>query len=291
MKQSSEYRELLKLLEFINKNYENSTEAFVYHWHHSELNLDYIGSHTGSTDDGYTGSGTDFQNQLKRNPIEEWERTILSYCSEKDKCEIEELFLKYFDAANNPHFLNKTNATDGWGKGKDHYRFDTGLFVGEPHSSAGSEKRRKWWRTLPQAHRQAIKEHQKKQREGYKRRDELIETITRWGLDEEDLSKLSTQYQNDDLKKMKLEQLEELYQDIQEKIRPALLKFIEEVPNEHEVPDNVKDLYYKFSDGVYGLEGLNHDDDPILKKLEQKAKSITEELMNYLDKKYNKKWD
>ena len=56
------------------------------------------------------------------------------------------------------------------------------------------------------------------------------------------------------------------------------------------MPDNVKDLYYKFSDGVYGLEDLNHDDDPILKNLEQKAKSITEELMNYLDEKYNKKW-
>jgi len=227
MKQSSVHRELLKLLEFINKNYGSETEAFVYQWYHPELELYYIGSHTGSIDDGYTGSGTDFQNQLESNPIDEWERTILSYCNKEHKYKIEELFLKFYDAANNPYFLNKTNATDGWGKGEDHYRFDTGLFVGEPHSSAGSEKRREWWRTLSQAHRLAIKFHQKTQREKYKRRDELIRTIIQWALDEEDLSKLSIQYQSGgDLKKLKLEQLEELYQEVQEKIRPALLGFI-----------------------------------------------------------------
>lgn len=64
-----------------------------------------------------------------------------------------------------------------------------------------------------------------------------------------------------------------------------------ETINEQEVPDNVRDLYYNFSDGVSGLEDLNHDNDPILKKIEQDAKKLATKLMKHLDKKYNKKWD
>ena len=238
MKQSIE---LEKLLEFINENYGNSKESFIYRWYHPELNLYYIGSHKGSIDDGYKGSGTDFQKLLEGEhptiegiyPIEEWEREILTYCTEEHKCGVEEIILKAFDAAKNPYYLNKTNATKGWGKGKDHYRYDTGLFVGEPHSSAGSKKRREWWRKLPEEHLREIRLHQKKQRERYKREKELREVIIGWGLNSEDRSKLCIQYQSDDeLKKIKLEQLEQLYKDICEKAKqlnggPILLKFFD----------------------------------------------------------------
>lgn len=60
---------------------------------------------------------------------------------------------------------------------------------------------------------------------------------------------------------------------------------------EVEVPDNVREVYYRFSDGVYGLELMNHDNDPVLKKLEKEAKKLTDKLSKHLDKKYNKKWD
>ena len=72
---------------------------------------------------------------------------------------------------------------------------------------------------------------------------------------------------------------------------------LEEIKNETineqeiEVPDNTRDLYYSFADAVSGLEDLNHDNDPVLKKLEKEAKKLTDKLSKHLDKKYNKMWD
>ena len=64
-----------------------------------------------------------------------------------------------------------------------------------------------------------------------------------------------------------------------------------ETINEQEVPDNVRGVYYTYVDAVYGLEDLNHDNDPVLKKLEKEAKKNLDKLQKHLDKKYNKKWD
>ena len=77
--------------------------------------------------------------------------------------------------------------------------------------------------------------------------------------------------------------------DIAEKLEEIKNETINE--QEIEVPDNVRDVFYNLSDAVYGLEDLNHDNDPTLKKLDKEAKKLIDKISKHLDKKYNKKWD
>ena len=240
MKQSIDYT-LEDLLENIKEQFPESDEAFIYQWYHPVLKKYYIGSHAGTIDDSYTGSGIDFQKLLEgthptiegKYPIEEWEREILVYCAREDKVKyaVEELFLKFYDVQNNPKFLNRTNSASGFGAGKDNHRYASGLFVGEPHSRQGTKVRREFWKSKTPEEMRIIRQYQQNQREVYKREKELREIIIGWGLNSEDRSKLCIQYQSDDeLKKIKLEQLEELYKDIFKKVEqlnggPPLAKF------------------------------------------------------------------
>lgn len=57
-----------------NKDY----SGFVYRWINIRNNKKYIGSHYGSTDDGYTGSGIHFKRAYKIEP-ENFQRLILEY--------------------------------------------------------------------------------------------------------------------------------------------------------------------------------------------------------------------
>lgn len=94
-----------EFLDYI-KQYKEPNESFIYKWIHPILNLKYVGSHFGSIDDNYIGSGKCFRRQLEENPIEEWNRIILAYCTKEEQFELENKFLKFYNVSNDPTFLN-----------------------------------------------------------------------------------------------------------------------------------------------------------------------------------------
>lgn len=86
--------------------------GFVYKWVDSSNDMYYIGSHKGTVDDGYIGSGTHFNRAYSKRP-ECFTRQIL-YVGE-DYLELEEFILEELDAANDNMSYNlKNTAIGGW---------------------------------------------------------------------------------------------------------------------------------------------------------------------------------
>ena len=85
--------------------------GFVYKWVDSSNNKFYIGSHKGTIDDGYIGSGVLFNRAFALRP-ENFSRSIL-YEGE-DYLELEDFILKELDAENNKQMYNlKSSAIGG----------------------------------------------------------------------------------------------------------------------------------------------------------------------------------
>lgn len=59
--------------------------GFVYEWTNIINGKKYIGSHAGTTDDGYTGSGKLFQLAIKKYGIENFTRTVIEYIEVEDR--------------------------------------------------------------------------------------------------------------------------------------------------------------------------------------------------------------
>ena len=57
---------------------------------------------------------------------------------------------------------------------------------------------------------------------------------------------------------------------------------------EEAIKEDIKDSYYKLSDGIYGLENLPQD--PQTKKIQKDLKKLLNQLEIHLNKKY-KGWD
>ena len=86
--------------------------GFVYIWRNAKNKKKYIGSHKGTPDDGYIGSGILFMRAYKKNPSD-FSRQIL-YSGEKYR-KVEAYALRIFNAANNDAFYNLKNyAIGGW---------------------------------------------------------------------------------------------------------------------------------------------------------------------------------
>lgn len=90
------------------QHFRNDTSAlgFVYKWMDSSNDMYYIGSHCGSVEDGYVGSGRHFKNAYKKR-TEVFEREIL-YVGEHF-LELEDLILKTLDASNDDKSYNMIN--------------------------------------------------------------------------------------------------------------------------------------------------------------------------------------
>lgn len=87
-------------------------KGFVYLWENVENGKRYIGSHKGSADDGYIGSGVYFKRAYLKKPSN-FIRTILYVGN--DFLKVEEHFLKLFDVSKNKGFYNlKNEAVGGW---------------------------------------------------------------------------------------------------------------------------------------------------------------------------------
>lgn len=94
-------------------------QGFVYRWTDTTNDMIYIGSHKGSVDDGYIGSGTHFKRAYNKRP-DSFVREVIYFG--EDFRELEEFILEEYDAKNNKSFYNLTNkATEppSW-KGKTH---------------------------------------------------------------------------------------------------------------------------------------------------------------------------
>lgn len=86
--------------------------GFVYLWRNVKSNKKYIGSHKGTPDDGYVGSGVLFSRAYKKNP-NDFVRQIL-YVGENYR-KIEALVLRLLNAAKSKEFYNlKNDAIGGW---------------------------------------------------------------------------------------------------------------------------------------------------------------------------------
>lgn len=70
--------------------------GFVYHWTDSTNDKTYTGSHYGSIEDGYRGSGLLFLNAYKKRP-DKFNREILEYVYQDNKKLLLEIEQKYLD--------------------------------------------------------------------------------------------------------------------------------------------------------------------------------------------------
>lgn len=87
--------------------------GFVYLWKNLKNGKSYVGSHKGSVNDNYIGSGVYFKKAYKKNPSD-FKRFIL-YEGDRFR-EFENNYLKSVDAKNNKMFYNlKNEAVGGWG--------------------------------------------------------------------------------------------------------------------------------------------------------------------------------
>jgi hypothetical protein len=87
--------------------------GFVYLWENKINDKKYIGSHFGTINDNYVGSGIYFKRAYKKNK-ENFKRIILyvgqNYIQKEDD------FLKLYNVANNKDYYNlKNDAIGGWG--------------------------------------------------------------------------------------------------------------------------------------------------------------------------------
>jgi hypothetical protein len=80
-------------------------EAFVYKWTDNTNEMQYIGFHKGSIDDGYIGSGKHFKAAYKKHP-ECFTRAIIGLGTVKSMRQFESQLLKEYDVKNNDNFYN-----------------------------------------------------------------------------------------------------------------------------------------------------------------------------------------
>jgi len=88
--------------------------GFVYMWINKINSKKYIGSHIGTEDDGYIGSGPIFKRALEKYGIEAFERVILERVEDRNAIlEREEHYLKLFNVANDKQFYNVRDRAGG----------------------------------------------------------------------------------------------------------------------------------------------------------------------------------
>ena len=93
--------------------------GFIYLWTNKINGKKYIGSHIGTVDDGYTGSGKLFIRAVKKYGIIQFDRIILERVkSSKDVLIREQYYLDLYDAYKDKMFYNcNPRAGGGW----EHY--------------------------------------------------------------------------------------------------------------------------------------------------------------------------
>lgn len=81
--------------------------GFIYEWTSKLDGMKYLGSHKGTIDDGYTGSGKRFGNAVNKYGIENFERAIVEYIEKKEDILIrEQHYLDMIGCAKSPLYYN-----------------------------------------------------------------------------------------------------------------------------------------------------------------------------------------
>lgn len=81
--------------------------GFIYEWTNKLDGMKYLGSHKGTIDDGYTGSGKRFINAVNKYGIENFERIIVEYIEKDEDILIrEQHYLDIIGCAKNPLYYN-----------------------------------------------------------------------------------------------------------------------------------------------------------------------------------------
>lgn len=135
--------------------------GFVYEWTNKLDGMRYLGSHKGTIDDGYTGSGKRFGNAVNKYGIENFERVIVEYIEKEEDILIKEQhYLDTLGCAKSPLYYNiAPNAGGGdCGNGSKisesrKRRFDTGLVISNKGKAMKDEQKLKladdWEVTTP----------------------------------------------------------------------------------------------------------------------------------------------
>lgn len=88
--------------------------GFIYEWTNKLDGMKYLGSHKGTINDGYTGSGKRFENAKNKYGIENFERTIVEYIEkEEDILVREQYYLDTLNCANSPRYYNISPTAGG----------------------------------------------------------------------------------------------------------------------------------------------------------------------------------
>lgn len=81
--------------------------GFIYEWTNKLDGMKYLGSHKGTIDDGYTGSGKRFGNAVDKYGIENFERAIVEYIEKEEDILIrEQHYLDTIGCAKSPLYYN-----------------------------------------------------------------------------------------------------------------------------------------------------------------------------------------
>ena len=113
--------------------------GFVYRWHDNSNGKYYVGSHKGSTDGKYIGSGILFRRAYNKRP-HEFEREILYVGN--DYHEVEELVLLTLDAAADEKSYNMKNAALGGHMGAEGIKKMVAKNTGSKRSEETKQKLR-----------------------------------------------------------------------------------------------------------------------------------------------------
>jgi len=88
--------------------------GFIYEWTNKLDGMKYLGSHKGTINDGYTGSGKRFENAKNKYGIENFERTIVEYIEkEEDILVREQYYLDTLNCARSPLYYNISPTAGG----------------------------------------------------------------------------------------------------------------------------------------------------------------------------------
>lgn len=167
-------------------------EAFVYCWTDKKTNKLYVGSHKGSTEDGYICSSKLMIEEYRKRP-ENFSRQIVAHGSLADIRKLEAKILQSVNASVNENFYNKHENDgfffDGWKKGE----------MTEEHRAKLSAAKK--GRKLSESHRQNILNNRTGKKNSPEHKKALIESRIGSKHTEESKKKMSESRKNNPMLK------------------------------------------------------------------------------------------
>lgn len=113
--------------------------GFIYEWTHTASGMKYLGSHKGTIDDGYTGSGKRFLNAVKKYGIDAFSRSIIEYVvDENDIFTREQYYLTERKCASSKQYYNISPTACGGDTG-------AGKQISKTHKQAFKSGKRVSW--------------------------------------------------------------------------------------------------------------------------------------------------